>query len=92
MSIAATLEQIERKMAVHKATIDAINERIAPVDAEIDALLEQQQAIGRQIDALVPKLAEARGMPADQYLALKREYGQLASTRMQLRSMRGALE
>ena len=71
----AAIKDIEAKMAEKKAAIDAIDARIVPVDAEIDALLAQQQEIQARIDALVPKLEEARGMPALEYLELKRSYG-----------------
>lgn len=82
----AAIAEIEAKMAETKAAIDGIDARIEPVDAEIDALLVQQQELQARINALVPKLDEARGMPALEYLELKRKYGRLAATRMQLRA------
>lgn len=72
-------------MAEVKAVIDGVNERIAPVDAEIDALLVEQQELQQRIDAAAGKLTAARGMPPLDYLELKRKYGRLAATRMQLR-------
>lgn len=70
------------KMAPLAALIDTINERLAPVDAEIDALIAQQQALQAKIDVLVQRLATARGMGAQEYLELKRRYGEIAARRM----------
>lgn len=72
-------------MAELKAIIDGVDARLAPVDAQIDALLEEQQKVQRAVDLAVLKLNEARGMPPAEYLELKRKYGRLAATRMQLR-------
>jgi chromosome segregation ATPase len=82
---AAALQEIEAKMAELKAVIDGVDARLVPVDAEIDALLEEQQKLQRAIDIAAEKLAAARGMPPAEYLELKRKYGRLAATRMQLR-------
>jgi hypothetical protein len=85
------IKELELKMAELKAQIDAIDARIVPVDAEIDALLAEQQVLQQRIDAAAAKLTAARGMPAKEYLALKKRYGELASTRMQMRRAAKAL-
>ena len=87
MNIKQMIEQVEAEMAPMQAQIDAINERLAPVDAEIDAQIAQEQAIRAQMTEATAKLEAARGMPGQEYLAFKRKFGQLASTRMQLRKM-----
>lgn len=84
-STQAAIREIEAKMAELKLVINGVDERVAPVDAAIDTIIAQQQELEARAQALVPKLAEARGMPADEYLELKRKYGRLAATRMQLR-------
>lgn len=84
-STQAAIREIEAKMAELKVIIDGVNERIAPVDTAIDAIIAQQQELEARAQALLPKLVEARGMPAEEYLELKRKYGRLAATRMQLR-------
>lgn len=91
MSIKDTLTQIESRMAGMKAEIDVINARMEPIDAEIDALIEQEQAIRARMAEATERLNQARGEP-QAYLKLKREYGVLAATRMQLRSALPALE
>lgn len=92
MSAQDTIAKIERRMDSLRVEIDAINARLAPVDAEIDALLAKEQEVQAQIRALLPKLDEARGMPPEQYLKLKRDFGQLAALRMQMRATAGLID
>lgn len=92
MSTQDTINRIEQRMASLKGQIAEIDARVAPVDAEIDALIEQEQAIQARIREATARLAEARGLPADEYLKLKRTFGQLAATRMQLRTTLDLIE
>lgn len=91
MSIQNTLAQIEQRMAEKKAEIEAIDARMAPVDAEIDRLIDQQQALESQVQEATGRLNAARG-DAEAYLKLKKDYGVLAATRMQLRKTAPTLE
>jgi len=91
MSIKDTLTEIEGKMAEKLAQIDEIRARTAPIDAEIGALVEQEQALQVQIREATVRRNAARGDP-EAFISLKREYGVLASTRMQLRQASPLLE
>lgn len=80
------IEALEVKIAAKRAQFAVIDKNIEPVDAKIDRLLVKQQAIQKEIDDAVGELESARGMPAQEYLDLKREYGMLCATRMQMKA------
>lgn len=88
--LSAIVEQIEGSMKVLKEKIDAGNRAAAPFQAKIDALLEKQKELQVEIDAAVAEKQAAKGDPAE-WVALKKEYGTFAATRMQLREALKAL-
>lgn len=90
MSLAAGIEQIERKMAELQAQIEAVNAAVAPHRAELDVLLAEEQALKARIAAKVAELNAARG-DGQAFLAMKKQLGMLASTRMQMREALKAL-
>lgn len=85
-NIDKTIAEIESEMATAKARIDEIAASVAPVQADLDKLVEQEQALRAKIAAKVAERDAVRGDPQE-WLALKRRYGVLASTRMQLRAL-----
>lgn len=90
MSLQAGIEQIERKMAEVKAAIDAGNAAVAPHRAELDALLAEEQALRQRIAAKAAEINAARG-DGQAWIDLKKKYGVLAATRMQMRAALKAL-
>jgi len=86
MSMKAALVELEAKIATLGEQIAEHDENIASGDAAIDALLEEENALKARINAAVTARDELRGMPIEDYLALKERYGRLCATRMQLRA------
>lgn len=85
MSMKAALKEIEAKMANLQAKVDAGRAAMRPHRAELDKLLEEQVALQAKIDAKVADTQAARGVSGEDWVALKRELGILAATRMQMR-------
>lgn len=77
-------------MAELHARIEAGNAKRAPIRAELDALIAEQQQLQARVDAKAAELNVAAGDPAE-WVELKRAYGMLASTRMQMRAAAKAL-
>lgn len=86
MSMKAALVELEAKIAEAGAAIAAHDERIKPGDAAIDALLDEENALKARIVEAVKARDAMRGMPVEDYLALKQRYGRLCATRMQLKA------
>jgi septal ring factor EnvC (AmiA/AmiB activator) len=79
------IREVENKMAELKAQIDAVDARLAPLKSQREALAQEQILLAEQIDAVNRAIESARG-DAQAWIDLKKEYGMLAATRMQMRS------
>lgn len=90
MTMKTAIEEIEAKMAEMKATIDAMNVKVDPLREELNALHAEAAEVQVRIDAKAAQLQAARGDGAA-WLKLKRDYGMLAATRMQMREAQKAL-
>ena len=84
------IEEIEAKMAEVKSQIDAKAAELAPHRSKLDELLAKEQELRGAINLATEALNAARG-DVGAWLELKRKFGQLAASRMQLRTVLGAL-